>query len=1066
MPIDASQLKHFKHFLESLSNLPNETSKREAFIALAATGFGDSELATNLALGAEYQVRFSQAGLVRRGKIDSFYGNLIIEFENDLSRTREHALDQLKGYCAGAWREDGSTKRAYLAVATDCETWEIFAPSVIDPSDPIDETNTDLVKLESWKPSGTEDDPIEFRHFLNRLFFRRTLIPPNAANFVRDFGLNSQAFIRAREAFEEKLGQLKGDPQLEVYRHAWNRSLQQAYGSVETDSTLFVQHTYLALLARLLVWAAIERRHLPEDEIEDVLGGMYFKSKMIANLVEDDFFRWYSIESESDSHSVLVGISDQLAGYDLSTVQEDILKSLYEQLVDPATRKDLGEFYTPDWLAGRVAEHLLHDEFRRIEGSIPRVLDPACGSGSFLRAVIDLIRAAWPNPSAELLSEILSSVIGIDVHPLAVTISRATYLLAIQDLLVYADEPITLPVALANSMTIPFVEQQTSLYGDDAFVLEIDGQHYSIPEKLIHRGADYNDAVEEVLTVARAYGDPNADIADAPSSLKASVGDRFEDYEDSVKLVEVLGAMAAHLARLIRDRRDTVHGFLLKNHYRPAMLKGTFDYVIGNPPWLTVGDVRVPEYRDALVRRATDTKIGPRSMGEQRHTELATLFLVAAAGDFLKRGDESHQSRIAFVMPRSVFTAKHHRNLREGLYVNRFNITELWDLDKVTPLFNIPSCVVFASLEAQTPQRKKPGLVLKGRLPQKEMATGEEKGFVTKTAVNFELAFLGKRSAWRRVTRGSRRQAQPSNTIQAYVKQFRQGAILYPQTLLAVKVDSKAAPHQNRVRVKTDPRAQKNAKLKTRLVNHIVERSNLFCTVVPDQILPFALAEELWVVVLPVIGDPLTRTMVLASPSELRKEGRIKTAEWLVWAEAEWKKVRKPREKMPLHERLDYAGHLTAQVGRKRWCVIYTAAGKRPVAVAFDSTELELPFIARDRTFVGFFSSRYEASFLSAFLNSDFAAERIEDWINRGLFGLRDINKRVLDVPFPQFDLKSELHVSLAKIGIAISKEARSVGKEVPSISVGRKRAWIRNRFNQERLAAAEELVRTIAKGI
>ena len=38
------------------------------------------------------------------------------------------------------------------------------------------------------------------------------------------------------------------------------------------------------------------------------------------------------------------------------------------------------------------------------------------------------------------------------------------------------------------------------------------------------------------------------------------------------------------------------------------------------------------------------------------------------------------------------------------------------------------------------------------------------------------------------------------------------------------------------------------------------------------------------------------------------------------------------------------------------------------------------------------------------------------DWMNRGLFGLRDINKRVLDVPWPTFDADNEDHRRIAAL--------------------------------------------------
>ena len=54
----------------------------------------------------------------------------------------------------------------------------------------------------------------------------------------------------------------------------------------------------------------------------------------------------------------------------LQDIRMDILESLYESLIDPETRHDLGEYYTPDWLAARMVA--------------------ACGSGMFL---FHLVRA-------------------------------------------------------------------------------------------------------------------------------------------------------------------------------------------------------------------------------------------------------------------------------------------------------------------------------------------------------------------------------------------------------------------------------------------------------------------------------------------------------------------------------------------------------------------------------------------------------------------------------------------------------------------------------------------------
>ncbi len=73
-----------------------------------------------------------------------------------------------------------------------------------------------------------------------------------------------------------------------------------------------------------------------------------------------------------------------------------------------------------------------------------RLLDPACGSGTFLLAAIRRIRAAWDashncnltkRSETELCRHILSHVVGIDLNPLAVTAARANYLIAVHDIL-------------------------------------------------------------------------------------------------------------------------------------------------------------------------------------------------------------------------------------------------------------------------------------------------------------------------------------------------------------------------------------------------------------------------------------------------------------------------------------------------------------------------------------------------------------------------------------------------------------------------------------------------------
>jgi SAM-dependent methyltransferase len=86
-----------------------------------------------------------------------------------------------------------------------------------------------------------------------------------------------------------------------------------------------------------------------------------------------------------------------------------------------------------------------------------RVLDPACGSGTFLFHAVRRYLAATDQagmPLAEALAGLTDHVLGIDLHPVAVALARATYLLAIgrERLVDSSRGPISVPVYLGDSV--------------------------------------------------------------------------------------------------------------------------------------------------------------------------------------------------------------------------------------------------------------------------------------------------------------------------------------------------------------------------------------------------------------------------------------------------------------------------------------------------------------------------------------------------------------------------------------------------------------------------------------
>jgi len=139
----------------------------------------------------------------------------------------------------------------------------------------------------------------------------------------------------------------------------------------------------------------------------------------------------------------------------------DLLGPLSRELLPRRLRHTLGQYFTPDWLA----EHVL-DQVGFEGWPDQRVLDPTCGSGVFLLAVLRRIRGWWrehggkpaarrsgacdvPAGPAELCAQVLGKVVGLELDPAAVVAARANYLMAVADWLPKGAEA-AMPVILGD----------------------------------------------------------------------------------------------------------------------------------------------------------------------------------------------------------------------------------------------------------------------------------------------------------------------------------------------------------------------------------------------------------------------------------------------------------------------------------------------------------------------------------------------------------------------------------------------------------------------------------------
>jgi SAM-dependent methyltransferase len=152
--------------------------------------------------------------------------------------------------------------------------------------------------------------------------------------------------------------------------------------------------------------------------------------------------------------------------YDVSTPttdpqeESDLLKALYQDLFPRRLRHRLGEYYTPDWLAQHVLDQV---GFEGKPGQ--RLLDPACGSGTFLMLALQQARRehekhgktmprdekTTPKDEPSVFSFSPLTIVGCDINPLAVLTARANYVMAMHDCLP-KNSPVEIPVYLADSI--------------------------------------------------------------------------------------------------------------------------------------------------------------------------------------------------------------------------------------------------------------------------------------------------------------------------------------------------------------------------------------------------------------------------------------------------------------------------------------------------------------------------------------------------------------------------------------------------------------------------------------
>lgn len=1063
-----------RSYLSEIKSTSSEIGKRERFSALLGTLFSNTREVGIYAKGAETSLRITTPQGMKRGRADTIYGSAIIEFEKSLKQTLSEAERQLREYVAAIWQKEPVLRRNLDAVATDGLRWRIYR-TVLPEGAKLAPEN---IVLDLRREITLKDDTLgDFYRWLDIFLFRPNQLEPSSVAIREDFGSESHLFRDGLATLRRAWVASRTSSEAKLAIDTWQSYLTVTYGKLsESDKPkrdretgketsevdeLFLRHTWLVSVSRLMVWAALSggQTSAPLRQVaQDIFSGSYFESKRLANLADEDFFHWIRTpQAEPLLAPVWERVLDMLLTYNLLLIREDVLKGMYQQLIDPKDRHDLGEYYTPDWLCERiVAEMLPRQGFKS-------VLDPSCGSGSFLRAAISHFlhhnEEGTPN---DRLRRVLANVKGIDIHPVAVTIARATYVLALGKLVNAARRPIQIPIYLADSLFLPREVEKNLM--DQLSGIEItfgprsNKRRFVLPDMMVNQPDDFAAAIAAATRIAEDLAGGKRESRESLDRYLQQAVPGLSHTLQREEIVTALWDFAGGLSELIEQKQNSIWSFIIRNSYRPAMLRQQFDVIVGNPPWVAYRYVTDPEYQKEIKLRAVETyRIAPKSQSLFTQMELATVFLAHSIETFARPG-----CKLAFVMPRSVLTADQHQNLIQRNYSARFRLTGYWDLWDVAPLFKVPSCVLFAEQSPRSGSSKEaiPAQIWSAKLPDRDLPWAGMKDQFTIEKADAHVIWLGSRCALS-TEAGARLKGRSS----AYARAFRQGATIVPRNFYFVTVEGlDGKPDPDRLYyARTNEETAKDSKppyQDVRLQGN-VEGRFLFSTAIARHVLPFVLLEPA-PVVLPL--EKSNGAYYTMETTELRSKGYREFARWMEQAEAIWKEKRGAKNSHTLLEWLDYSGKLTAQSPAHRHLVLYNAAGTNVSATYCDAQALNLPLLVEHTDYRADFNNAEEAHFVAAVLNSVTVNQMIKPFQSSGLLGERHIEKKLLDVPIPLFDSEDAAHLKLSELGGAAHQQAVAFVHDpnFPSgSSLARQRAFIRIAL-ADTLAEIDGLVKTL----
>ncbi|MFN5854419.1 MAG: N-6 DNA methylase [Pseudanabaenaceae cyanobacterium] len=963
------------NIVEIVKKLADREAKRtEADIQ---AGIRDLLLQASLDLDDEDLDVMLESQLGDRRRIDIEIGSVVIEVKKDLRKGKvlADAMEQLSGYVKVRTQQTGQN---YIGILSDGLEWRCFH---LKPSKEFVEVSKHLI-------NATSPDADKLIVWLDGVLATKQGVIPTPEEINNKLGVASSSYAINHATLLSLYEQNKHLPTVQMKRLLWAKLLTTALGSQFKDSDeLFVEHTLLVNVSEIIAHAVLGL-NVNDLSPASLLSGSQFETSGIYGVVESDFFDWVIEVDEGDIF--IKSLAHQISRFNWGEVSYDIMKVLYESIIDQELRKQLGEYYTPDWLAEVIVAKTIKDPLNQ------RVLDPSCGSGTFLfHAVRNLLKKAEQEQLSisESLAILAKNVIGFDIHPVAVTLARVTYLLAIgrDNLMNPARGEINIPVYLADSMQ--WRQKQYDLWSRDQVIIETDneGQLFTselrFPHELLQNSHNFDELVKELADKATQKTQGKA---------KPSLTGVFRRLAIPEKFHETLINTFSVMCELHESGRDHIWGYYVRNLVRPAWLglpQNRVDILIGNPPWLSYRNM--PKDMQDSFKEMSEERSLWHGAKNATHQDLSALFVAKSIETYLNDG-----GKFAFVMPNSVTDREYFGGFRNGDYTNQKTTTYIkfkpsWDLRRLRPhFFPRGASVIFGK---------------RSRYPSKMPLTAAYwTGKIDEPKSSWSVIKKSLKFTKEKIKIGSDTEISP------YHSQFSQGAIIVPRVLLCVeeKVSSPLGLASGRKLVKSKRSANEKKPWKDLpTLEGAIESEFIKPVYTGASILPFRCQEPELAVI------PWNGKVLMDGESELI-DMYPGLCDWWRNAEEIWMSNKSISTRLSLIEQIDYMGKLTQQFPIPKERVLYATSGMHICATRLSSRQA----IIDSNLYWATTESSEESYYLCAILNAEITTLETRPFMSYGK-DERHVCKHVWQLKIPKFSAKSKLHLEISKIGKALEKE-------------------------------------------